>query len=72
MREHPDPSSEEPSVRGWRPPSRIASIISWSFRTPLVFAVYVGIFGHAMYRIYLILTNPVGPPIDFTERIKSF
>ena len=39
--------------------SLIGSLINWAIRNPLVFLVYLLIFGHAMYRILTILTNPI-------------
>ncbi len=37
--------------------SWVGSLLNWASRNPLVFAVYVLIFGHAVYRIYKILNT---------------
>ena len=44
------------------PAGKVGSLVAWSRRNPLLFAVYLLIFGHAAYRIALILTSPVGLP----------
>ena len=62
------PAEEEdcnmgPSTGGMGATGRwMSSLIDWSYRYPLVFAVYVLVFGHAIYRIVCILANPIGTP----------